>query len=82
MRYRIILIHILFILCIVSVFSCGGGDFSPIEIPKAERGVLDLREWDFDNDGPALLEGEFGFLWNELSERSWTDVSSFATVPK
>ncbi|MDV6235495.1 adenylate/guanylate cyclase domain-containing protein [Leptospira ellisii] len=76
------MIHILFILCIVSVFSCGGGDFSPIEIPKAERGVLDLREWDFDNDGPALLEGEFGFLWNELSERSWTDVSSFATVPK
>ncbi|TGK33306.1 adenylate/guanylate cyclase domain-containing protein [Leptospira gomenensis] len=82
MRYRIIIVNILFVFCIVSILFCGGRSFAPTEIPKAERGILDLREWDFENEGPALLEGEFRFLWNELSDRSWTDVSSFATVPK
>jgi signal transduction histidine kinase len=34
--------------------------------PKAVRGVIDLSSWDFDNDGPVKLTGEFEFYWNQL----------------
>ncbi|PJZ51769.1 adenylate/guanylate cyclase domain-containing protein [Leptospira adleri] len=53
-----------------------------IPFPKAEKGIIDLTQWNFDEDGPALLEGEFRFLWNQFSQDSWTDNSIFATVPK
>ncbi|AOP36143.1 guanylate cyclase [Leptospira tipperaryensis] len=53
-----------------------------IPFPKAEKGILDLTHWNFEANGPALLEGEFRFLWNQLSQESWTESSLFATVPK
>lgn len=34
--------------------------------PRAERGVLDLRGWSFQKDGPLNLEGEWEFYWNRL----------------
>ncbi|MEM6429221.1 MAG: HD domain-containing phosphohydrolase [Deinococcota bacterium] len=34
-------------------------------VPVAERGVLDLRNWDFDQ-GAAPLYGELGFSWQAL----------------
>ena len=49
------------------------GDCSPPKpTPKAEKGVLDLRNWDFseaglgDNDGILKLEGEWEFYWEEF----------------
>ncbi|MBM9579327.1 adenylate/guanylate cyclase domain-containing protein [Leptospira sp. 201903070] len=53
-----------------------------IPFPKAEKGVLDLTGWNFDENGPALLEGEFRFLWKHFSQEPWTENSTFATVPK
>ena len=34
--------------------------------PAAVDGLLDLREWDFVEDGPAGLVGEWRFYWQEL----------------
>jgi two-component sensor histidine kinase len=34
--------------------------------PKAAGGVLDLRSWDFEADGPAALSGEWDFFPGEL----------------
>lgn len=31
--------------------------------PVAENGVLDLRNWDFDRQGPVRLSGEWAFFW-------------------
>jgi len=44
----------------------------PKPTPKAEKGVLDLRSWDFsnadfgENDGILKLEGEWEFYWEEF----------------
>ncbi|WCL47784.1 adenylate/guanylate cyclase domain-containing protein [Leptospira sp. GIMC2001] len=35
-------------------------------IPFAEKGVLDLRDWDFERDGNIELKGEWNFYWNEF----------------
>ncbi|MBM9501222.1 adenylate/guanylate cyclase domain-containing protein [Leptospira sp. 201903071] len=62
------------------LFSCSWMESIPF--PKAEKGILDLTGWNFDEHGPALLEGEFRFLWNQFSRESWTENSLFTTVPK
>ena len=35
-------------------------------MPVAERGVLDLSEWDPDRDGPVSLDGQWEFFWDRL----------------
>lgn len=45
------------------------------EIPIAEKGVLDLRDWQFGKNGPVNLEGEWEFYWYELVNPS--DVSRY-----
>jgi signal transduction histidine kinase/CheY-like chemotaxis protein len=34
--------------------------------PKAQQGVMDLTEWDFEKDGSIPLDGEWEFYWNRL----------------
>ncbi len=34
--------------------------------PLAVRGVLDLRHWDFEKDGPVTLKNEWEFYWKQL----------------
>ncbi|MFY0651610.1 MAG: response regulator [Cyclobacteriaceae bacterium] len=33
------------------------------ELPRAEKGVLDLRDWDFSENPAVNLEGEWEFYW-------------------
>lgn len=35
-------------------------------MPIAKNGVLDLRQWDFEENGPVRLNGEWNFFWNQL----------------
>jgi|GEM_PF-4913282 len=35
-------------------------------IPKVEKGVLDLRGWDLEKDGPVALDGDWEFYWKEF----------------
>jgi PAS domain S-box-containing protein len=54
--------------------------------PRAVKGILDLRAWDLEKDGPVDLEGEFEFIWNQHVEPSqFTDTSrtesQFVEVP-
>ncbi|HHW49730.1 MAG TPA: response regulator [Clostridiaceae bacterium] len=39
-----------------------------ISPPISKNGVLDLTGWNFDNDGPVNLDGEWEFYWNQLYE--------------
>ena len=36
------------------------------EFPKAEKGVLDLKNWDLEKDGMINLNGEWEFYWMQL----------------
>jgi signal transduction histidine kinase len=55
--------------------------------PKAIKGVLDLRDWDFQKDGNINLDGEWEFYWKEFpvgeelalpeEKRDYIDVPRF-----
>ena len=54
--------------------------------PVAEKGVLDLRGWDFEKDGNIALNGEWRFYWKELVNPNDTIVKfpakeTFILVP-
>jgi len=55
----------LFVIIIVNIFltSCSPNGKIP---PKAIKGVLDLRDWDFEKNGVINLDGEWEFYWKEL----------------
>jgi class 3 adenylate cyclase len=65
---QIILILLLFLSCTKN---------SSIVIPKAEKGYLDLRQWNFHgantNNGNINLDGEWEFFWEE-----WVDLNKFS----
>ncbi|MEQ9364033.1 MAG: 7TM diverse intracellular signaling domain-containing protein, partial [Leptospirales bacterium] len=50
---------------ILSSTSCAendSGEFAPL----AKQGTLDLRDWNFEGDGPVALRGEWEYYWNQL----------------
>jgi len=57
----------IFFFAFVSLIAsqCARG-YSGKKQPKAIKGVLDLRGWDFEKDGPVKLDGEWEFYWQKL----------------
>lgn len=47
--------------------ACQNVQTQPVE-PLAKNGVLDLRDWDFEQHGTLLLGGEWQFYWEQLLE--------------
>jgi PAS domain S-box-containing protein len=37
-----------------------------LPLPAAQKGIMDLRHWDFDKNGPVVLKGEWEFYWKKL----------------
>ncbi|MBI9101633.1 MAG: hypothetical protein JEY99_04420 [Spirochaetales bacterium] len=64
------LITLLFMLLLVGLFyallQTAPRKSAGISYPLAKNGVMDLRKWDFDKDGPVPLKGEWEFYWNTL----------------
>ncbi|MCK5543078.1 MAG: hypothetical protein KAI40_10330 [Desulfobacterales bacterium] len=54
----------LFIIGILLLGSCQNIESSN-RIPKIEKGVIDLRDWDFDKNGAVNLKGQWEFYWKE-----------------
>jgi two-component system cell cycle sensor histidine kinase/response regulator CckA len=56
-------------------------------VPRVENGVLDLRTWNFDKDGPVALDGKWEFYWHthlkpdDFSGESPPVMSGFIRVP-
>ena len=48
--------------------------------PIVQGGVIDLRNWNFDTKGKVLLNGNYGFFWNEFPE-NWKEPSEYIPVP-
>lgn len=62
-RFRII--HIVIIICLLFVSGCVAKSTETIQ-PLSKKGILDLRNWDFEKDGIVSLNGEWEFFWNHL----------------
>jgi class 3 adenylate cyclase len=70
-----------------SLNSCGFLTKTKV-IPTSKAGVLDLRSWNFETDGPILLDGEWSFYWQETwnglqfdEHLTKNSESSFISVP-
>ena len=50
---------------VIFFFSCTKQETEEF-IPMAEKGVLDLRQWDFEKNGNVSLNGEWEFYWEQL----------------
>lgn len=42
------------------------GQSSAPNAPRVVNGVIDLRDWDFERDGPVELDGDWDFYWRRL----------------
>ncbi|MDX1960567.1 MAG: 7TM diverse intracellular signaling domain-containing protein [Leptospiraceae bacterium] len=60
------LIKLLLILNIFIIYSCLQVNHD--STPKAVKGVLDIRNWDFKKNGVIKLDGEWEFFWKEFLE--------------
>ncbi|MDX1958107.1 MAG: hypothetical protein SFU98_06015, partial [Leptospiraceae bacterium] len=58
------LMNLLLILNIFIIYSCLQTKHD--SIPKAEKGVLNLQNWDFEKNGVIKLDGEWEFYWGEF----------------
>lgn len=61
----------------IAVFLSGCYAKPQKEHPLAVKGVLDLRNWDFNQDGTLELRGEWEFYWDTLY--SYTDFAQSKT---
>lgn len=49
-------------------------------IPVAQNGIIDLQNWNFDNDGVIKLNGEWEFFWNTFIEDKYNASSSIDSI--
>ena len=64
MRKKGILSVLAFALLSLFLFNCSKPLIANNTAPRVEKGVLDLSAWDFKNDGPLALNGQWEFYWN------------------
>ena len=64
MRKIGILSVLAFALLLMFLFNCSKSLIANDTAPKVENGVLDLSTWDFKNEGPVALNGQWEFYWN------------------
>lgn len=58
-------ILLLILLLPISILLFPGG-LAARSVPVAEKGILDLRQWQFQEQGPIKLDGEWLFYWQVL----------------
>ena len=51
---------------IILIFNACKQNISDTTVPEAVNGILDLRNWDFENKGSAALSGKWEFYWHSL----------------
>ena len=63
--YTKIGIWAIILICFVVTTACRTEESGLIQ-PSAVNGVLDLKNWDFEENGPVKLDGEWEFYWKQL----------------
>ncbi len=73
--------------CILNLPACNK-QYSGKKQPVALKGVLDLRDWDFEEDGPIKLNGEWEFYWQKLltpedfSKQMLPEKTNYMNIPR
>ena len=81
-------IIIIFMLSFILFINACGKQNPERRIPIAKKGILDLRAWDFEKDGPVKLNGEWEIYWEKLPEGTESDLDKniqpdgFFDIPK
>lgn len=75
-RKRYYIGSILLVIFLVTVFLLISSK-PPIHQPTAEKGYLDLSDWDFNKQGNVKLEGDWEFYWNKLLYPSDFKIGNF-----
>lgn len=58
---------LIFFVFALFIFVCGcNSDKNAHSTPVAEKGFIDLSNWDFEKDGVVKLKGEWEFYWKKL----------------
>jgi len=57
---------IIFVIIIFFLSGCQSEKSTNEVNPLAEKGVVDLSQWDFDTKGKIYLDGEWEFYWQQL----------------
>lgn len=74
-----------FLLAVLTVFLFSSLSAQERRSPKAEKGVLDLRDWNFEKDGYVLLDGQWEFFWKKFissrKEHFNSEKNGFLEVP-
>lgn len=70
---------LIIILC-AFLLGAGASVFPICRQPEAANGVLDLSQWDFDEDGTVQLAGRWAFYWNQLLTED--NFSAANSVPR
>ncbi|MCP4132410.1 MAG: response regulator, partial [bacterium] len=58
--------QLIFLFTLVLLILPGCRKLTSSNQPLAKEGILDLRNWDIDKDGPVKLIGEVEFYWKKL----------------
>ncbi|MGF7184000.1 hypothetical protein GGQ84_000075 [Desulfitispora alkaliphila] len=89
MRKYIAKITIITVICIsILIIDCAFSPLDASEQPEAVNGLLDLRDWDWEQDGIITLDGKWEFYWQELLTpkdfpiRDLSVNKSFIPVPR
>lgn len=51
---------------ILIILNCCITTEAKTNVPKADKGIIDLSQWDFEKDGIVKLAGEWEFYWMKL----------------
>jgi PAS domain S-box-containing protein len=87
MKVRTFAIFLVFAILLLSFCLACQSDFPKKSPPRAIKGVLDLREWDLEKDGPVDLSGEYAFYWMQhlkptgFSQTAPPEMTGFIHVP-
>ncbi|MBU3952983.1 MAG: adenylate/guanylate cyclase domain-containing protein, partial [Proteobacteria bacterium] len=65
MIYTRMKILVILLFC-MALFSGCAGPGTKKSSPFAEKGILDLRNWNFEKDGIVALNGQWEFFWQSL----------------
>jgi diguanylate cyclase (GGDEF)-like protein len=76
--------HVHLLVLLVVLMALGACTPQTIKLqPKVTQGILDLRNWDFSNDGPVKLDGDWELYWDKSfrSLEPQAKASEFVRVP-
>lgn len=70
---------VFFLIALTSLLFASGWDHDRSSgVPRAENGILDLTDWDFERDGVLPLNGQWEFVWQPEGGAA---AHSYLTVP-